>query len=299
MSGKTINADLLERLPGSPPPSRRLTATGNKVREQLDLARHAIRNVASGRKLMQMIGSEPGLGKTYLTLQELRALGIRVDWVAPATDVAFVEVLYDYRDEKVIVLDDSDGLARSERVASITKMAFGPTGTVIRDTSKARKNALKEGNDKHDPSIPPPQFKVRCGLIWLTNINFTDPANIANHMAPHFRALCSRGLDPMWIDTSDTEDLFRYCVWLGTEGNMLRGLQITKPVSEAAIKWFIENRDCLREVSPRTLRRCAETMMQGYNETELELALKAFMFGDPVQSLPNMQIPRITGGKWA
>jgi hypothetical protein len=305
MSGK-IDPGLIERLPGgAKTPSQ--PATGNKVREQLNLARHVIRNVARGRSLMQMIGSEPGLGKTHITLQELKAMGIQVEWVAPDNVAAFVQGLYDHRDKKVIVLNDCDVLARSERVAGIAKMAWDElTRTVSRGTMKAWNNAREKEREeagdekaKYDPLIPPSRFKVRCGLIWLTNINFNDPANVEKHMAPHFRALCSRGLDPMWIDTSDTEDLFRYCIWLGTEGNMLRNLQMRKPVVEAAIGWFIENRNRLQELSPRTLRRCAETMMQDYTEAELELALRPFLVAEPVRSLPDVHIPKIIGGgKW-
>jgi hypothetical protein len=296
-SGKAINADLLERRIGERP-SRRATATRNLIREQLDLVREAIRAVAHGHKRMQLIGSEPGLGKTFTTLQELRALGIRAENVAPANEAALVKTLYDHRDGKVLVLDDCDTLARSERVAGITKMAFGPTRTVVWDTVEARKNALKEGHDDHDPNTPPPRFKVRCGLIWLTNVNFTDTAanSVEKHMAAHFRALCSRGLDPIWIDTSNEQDLFQYCIWLGTEGNMLRSLRMSKSLSERAVAWFIENRDYLKEVSPRQLVRAAE-MIQAVGEKAR--LLQTLLWNEQVRHLPGMPVPRLIGaGKW-
>jgi hypothetical protein len=294
---RTITPDL--SLDGKRSQQQRPAATGNIVREQLDLVRHAIRAVALGHKPLQLIGSEPGLGKSFTTLQELKALGIPVNYVAPANVFAFVKALYDHRNDKILVLDDCDALARSERVAGITKMAFGPTRTVVWDTIEARDNAAKEGHDDHDPNIPPPLFKVRCGLIWLSNIDFTedDAVNVAKHMAPHFKALCSRGLDPIWIDTSDEEDLFQYCVWLGTEGNMLRSLRLSKSVSEAAIAWFIEDRNYLKEISPRQLRRAAE-MIQAVGESAR--LLQTLLFNEEVRHLPAMRVPKInSGGKWA
>jgi hypothetical protein len=266
----------------------------NFVREQIETIRHVIRAVAQGHKPMQMIGSEPGLGKTYITLQGLKALGIRVENVAPANDAAFVKTLYDHRNDEVLVLDDCDALARSERVAGIAKMAWGLSRLVVRDTVEARRNALAD-HSKRDPSIPPPRFEVRCRLIWLTNIDFTDPTNIEKHMAPHFRAMCSRGLHPIWIDTSDVEDLFRYCVSLVTDENMLRNLQLRKPDAEKAVAWFIENRNYLKEISPRCLVHIA-TLIQGRSEQ----LLRTLRYDQPKRNIPAMRAPRIIGaGKWA
>jgi hypothetical protein len=281
MAGRIIDAATAEKV------------NHNGVREQLDMARDAIRAVARGHKPMQMIGSDPGLGKTYMTLQELKALGIRVENVAPANDTAFVKTLFDHRNDEILVLDDCDALARSERVAGIAKMAWGLSRLVIRDTVEARKNALAD-DCKRDPTIPPPRFEVRCRLIWLTNIDFTDPANVEKHMAPHFRAMCSRGLHPIWIDTSDVDDLFRYCIWLGTEGQMLRNLQLRKADAEKAIAWFIENRNHLKEVSPRQLVHVA-TLIQGRSDQLLRL----LRHDQPNWHIPARPIPRIIGaGKW-
>jgi hypothetical protein len=282
MAGRIIDAATAEKV------------NHNGVREQLDMAREAIQAVARGHKPMQMIGSDPGLGKTYITLQGLKALGIRVENVAPANDAAFVKTLYDHRNDEVLVLDDCDALARSERVAGIAKMAWGLSRLVTRDTVEARKNALAD-DCKRDPTIPPPRFEVRCRLIWLTNIDFTDPANVEKHMAPHFRAMCSRGLHPIWIDTSDVEDLFRYCVSLVTEENMLRNLQLRKPDAEKAVAWFIENRNYLKEISPQCLVHIA-TLIQGRSEH----LLRTLRYDQRKRNIPAMRAPRIIGaGKWA
>ena len=275
----------------------------NAVREQIEAVRHLIRAVGRGDKLMQLICSEPGLGKTWIVGHELKKLGIKVEPLAPANDAAFVKALYDHRDDQVVVFDDFDALARSEGVVSIAKMAWGPTRTVVRHTVEARKNTAREeaGDDKFDSSIPPGDFKIRPGLIWLSNLNYEDPAMVINaRMVPHFRALCSRSLDPVWIDTSDEEDLFRYCIWLGTEGNMLNDKQMKKEIAEKAIAWFIEHRNRLTEVSPRRLGDAAEYFQQRLGDAEPYMLGRLLSAKPERNVLPGgMAIPKIIGaGKW-
>jgi hypothetical protein len=267
----------------------------NFVREQIEAVRHLIRAVGRGDKLMQLICSEPGMGKSYIVKQELRRLGHKVENVAPANESAFVKALYDHKDDPVLVLDDCDALARSERVAWIFKMAFGPDRVVVHHTVEARKNEQAD-DDRYNPNIPPQRFPITCRLIWLSNINFTDSTNVKNHMAPHFRAMCSRGLDPFWIDTSDEDDLFRYCIWLGTSGNMFSRMR--KPIAEAAVEWFIVNRNRLIEVSPRTLMRAAEYFQQRLGDAEPYM-LGRLLSVKQERNLPGMPIPKIIGaGKW-
>src|SRR5438034_4509425 len=69
----------------------------NAVREQIEAVRHLIRAVGRGDKLMQLICSESGLGKTWIVGHELKKLGIKVEPLAPANDAAFVKALYDHR----------------------------------------------------------------------------------------------------------------------------------------------------------------------------------------------------------
>jgi hypothetical protein len=267
----------------------------NVVQEQVAAVRHLIRAVGRGDKLMQLICSDPGIGKSYIVKQELRRVGTKVENVAPANESAFVKALYDHKDDPVLVLDDFDALANAVGVASIFKMAFGPDRVVVHHTVEARKNEQAD-DDRHNPNIPPQRFKIGCGLIWLSNINFTDPANVKNHMAPHFRAMCSRGLDPFWIDTSDQDDLFRYCIWLGTEGNMFSRMR--KPIAEAAVEWFIVNRNRLIEISPRTLMRAAEYFQQRLGGAEPYM-LGRLLSVKQERNLPGMAIPKIIGrGRW-
>src|SRR6266536_1040668 len=101
-------------------------STNNPLRQGYEVAEAAIRAVIAGRKPMQMICSRTGLGKTYLVRQQARRADIKPEFVSPHNEAALAETLYRLRDQAVIVLDDCDVLARSERVANLFKMAFGP-----------------------------------------------------------------------------------------------------------------------------------------------------------------------------
>ena len=131
---------------------------------------------------------------------------------------------------------------------------------------QGNKNArLKGRSKKYDATIPPRQYKVRCTLVWLSNLNFVTSLNqIPSDMRITFEAICSRGGDPMWIDGPDT-DIFRYTIWLATKGDLLRKVMnnngLIQPVSRTAsveaVNWFNQNRNRLRELSPRTLAAVA------------------------------------------
>lgn len=253
----------------------------NKIRAQLDIARTAIRAVTLGSKRMQLLCSASGIGKTILVLEELRRAAIRVQYVCPTSASSLVRELYHHRNQPIIFLDDCDKLFRSETVANIAKMAFGPQSLVIYPSVEAIKNAAckASGSPKYDPTIPPVRFPFRGKLIWCSNLNLTDEKIIAEKMLPHFRALLSRGLDPIWIDTSDSVELFEYVVWLATEGGMLNKEGFSRAASEEAVNWFIRNRNRVKELSPRQIVRAAGIIKNFGNDEKTKQALLGLMIG--------------------
>jgi hypothetical protein len=98
-------------------------------------------------------------------------------------------------------------------------------------------------------------------------------------MLPHFRALLSRGLDPIWIDTSDSVELFEYVVWLATEGGMLNKEGFSRAASEEAVNWFIRNRNRVKELSPRQIVRAAGIIKYFGNDEKTKQALLGLMIG--------------------
>jgi hypothetical protein len=213
-----------------------------------------------------------------------------------------VRELYRHRHQPIIFLDDCDKLFRSETIANIAKMAFGPQNLVIFSSVEAIKNGERKasGSPKYDPTIPPVRFSFRGKLIWCSNLNLTEEKIVAAKMLPHFRALLSRGLDPIWIDTSDSVELVEYVVWLATEGGMLNKEGFSRPVSEEAVNWFITNRNRVKEISPRQLARAARTIRDFSNNETMKQALLGLMLGrDRKQIIPEMAFMENIGrNKW-
>jgi hypothetical protein len=274
----------------------------NSIRAHFEVARIAIRAVITGSKPMQMICSDPGLGKSQAVEEECRKAGIKASHVTPTNVASFVKELYDHRNKPVAIFDDCDRLLRSETCANIAKMAFGPQRMVIHNTVEARKNEQrrKNGDPKYDSGIPPQRFHFRAKLIWCSNLNFSDPAIIKSHMKPHFQALVSRGLHPIWIDSSNIEELFEYVIWLGTEGGMLNKKGMSKSVSEEAMNWFITNRNRLQEISPRQLLHVATIIRDmGFDERTKRVLLRLLLSSKEEHNISSAPLLEIVGcNRW-
>src|SRR5262249_27393770 len=130
--------------------------------------------------------------------------------------------------------------------------------------------ARKEQGKTFDRNIPPPTFKIKAGLVWLSNKNFTDESVINSEMVPHFRAMVSRGLDPIWIDSSNPQNMFDYTLWLDIEQRLLihQDQAPNKKQHDDGLDWWVTNRHRLREISPRSLVEAVRRMKQFNGEPE-------------------------------
>ncbi len=279
---------------GSPLP----LTTNNPLRQGYQVAEAAIRAVIAGRKPMQMVCSRPGLGKTYLVTRELRRLGIKPSFISPHNEAALAETLYRLRDQAVIVLDDCDMLVRSERVANIFKQAFGPARVVNYQTKRTLAVDRVRSPLTDALSMMPSSFGVNARLIWLSNIDFTNDTTVSDHMAPHFKAMVSRGLDPIWINSDDEADYFQFVLWLVIERNMLRSHGFPAKITVSALNWFITHRNHLKELSPRTMVRIADTFKQHPDERDRDLMLTLMLTKEPLRQIPGIPAMKIVGHKW-
>jgi hypothetical protein len=240
------------------------TIETNKTKIAFDRLYTLAALVFTGKKTLQMFCSVPGLGKTEAVLRCGKKLGLELHYASPTTVAGFCMDLWANRDRSYF-LDDVDTLASSEPCANIAKMAFGTQRLVNCPTTKGmlkNEEFRLSGDERYDPAIPQPSFKLgpTFGLLWNTNKNFTDPSVIDKDMAPHFAALVSRGLDPLWIP-NDPQSLFDYTLWMIVGKGMLRGFRIGDPnpmnggfsaehVNDT-IQFFCKNALRLKEISPR------------------------------------------------
>jgi hypothetical protein len=252
-----------------------------------------MRDVATGRRIMCMVCSDTGYGKTHEAKKILRMLGIAFAEVNPKTDNALVQVLWGFasgavlvkgRRVVVIIVDDVDALARNETPSNLMKSAFGAERKIIFETPAALRNEQRRIDESphYRKEIAPPQFNVPVRLIWLSNVNWTDPA-VFGSTPEHFKALVSKGLDPLWIPNDAEHDglaVFQYAHWLATEGKGLRSLGFPYEVARDAIAFYVNNVQRLIDICPRRLTQIAEVIRSNVNPGERDLRLRSMLRPD-------------------
>ena len=241
--------------------------------------------VLTGKKPWQMFCSDPGFGKTEIVLRAMKKHGLHPHYSSPSSASAFCADLWKHRNGPYF-LDDCDRLARSEGPANIAKMAFGAQRLVVCPTTIAiQRNEERRlsGNDRYDPGIPEPTFRLgpNFGLIWNSNKDFTNPDAIEKEMLTDFMALVSRGLDPYWIP-NDPQSLFDYTLWMVACNQMLRGHPMGARDNNSGgfsaehvndvLRFFCEHGQHLKEVSPRMAHKLA---MSRRHDSHYEDAWKA------------------------
>jgi hypothetical protein len=241
--------------------ARRLRAA---VRRCLYIATRALqtqaRLVATGGLEFACWGSAPGFGKTHLVNAACRAANVSFKPISLTSYHAGVQTLWQNRNLDVCTIDDSETLARQEELCNLAKQVFG-SEHVCRvghrkyyENEQNRISCDENKQLKYRPDWPPPIFQFRPRVMWLTNTDYRTMDNVSATMQPHLKALISRGLCPDWIPTDDPDECFEYCLWLGTDGGMLRSCGMSRTVTEDTLNWFWEHRNRLREISPRMLK---------------------------------------------
>ena len=186
-----------------------------------------------------------GIGKTKVF--ELLCRQYHVHPALMSSDInpyQYVQQLYRYRNSPIICLDDAGNMDTASSIGEFTKAAFGPTRTV-------RHNI--KGTKKEPP--PPEEFKVSAALVWLTNKDFDDEMNTRKNARRPFAALLTRAnVLNMDLGVSDT-DVFNYTLLLATQDKMFEKANnlITDKAKINAINWYIEHRNQLKDITPRTL----------------------------------------------
>ena len=288
-----------------------------RVDENLDLC-------FSGKKRMLLVCSAPGLGKTERILRRCRKHGSKPHYASPTNATGLCIDLWKHRNSPYL-LDDVDTLARIEACANVIKMAFGPqrivipptTGLILRNEDYRLKGHPKFISDdpsreefrnavhpRYDPNIPPPEFTLGplSSLVWSSNKNYTDPNVIATELQPDFAALLSRGLDPVWIP-NEPQELLDFTLHMVVAEGMLRGLPFgAKDNSEGAfsaevvnevLRFFCENAERLKEISPRAIWKLA---MSRRNDPNYQAAWKEALLAEPKWQLDVPEIPQVGPG---
>lgn len=120
--------------------------------------------VASNNWHLLLMG-EPGSGKTQTVVDTLDKL-IPNQWAGikgTSSGVGIYRFLYENRNKKVVVIDDSDAIYNTPEAVEILKAAM--------DTKKDRKISWMKQNVNLNTIGIPNSFEVNCHIILITNSN--------------------------------------------------------------------------------------------------------------------------------
>jgi hypothetical protein len=224
---------------------------------------------ACGNRMMIMLCSDPGMGKTEIVAQVLRRNHVDHHNLSPGTTASFVDALWVHRNS-LLWIDDCEALAHDLVALSIGKSFWGASAICISPSSKRidlnELRRIGEAKGEYDPTIAPPEFRrgPNHALVWCTNHNYSDPTKLPKRIATDFAALISKGLDPLWIP-SDPQHCFDYTIWMVLNGMLRRhplvGQQgsggFSLEIAQASLDFFIEKYRWLPEVTPRIVTKLA------------------------------------------
>ena len=242
-------------------------------------ARLAFEDVAAGRRIMCLVCGMTGVGKTLEARRALRKAGVPFhEFGVTPSERDLVKLMWfitcgiiTYRGRRILVViaDDQDGLARRETILNHLKGMFGsdrrrvtfPSSEALRNEEyKNSENAKDRANDR--ATIAPSGFDIDIRLIWLSNLDYTDPGIIAT-LPSHFHAMVSKGLDPLCIPNDaahDGRDVFLFTHYLATEKNSLGGAGYSYEVARQAVRFYVENVHRLIDIPPRRLAMIAKVI---------------------------------------
>jgi hypothetical protein len=295
--------------------------TANAVWTDMQTASLLIDMIASGQKLMQLICSPSGFGKTAIAKKRFKHHGILAEDPAqrrqavrdalagtanpkkpklfiearPDRPISLVRVLLRCArlSAAVLLFDDPGKIAGDEASCDILKTTFGAQRTVAFETPEITRNEewRISGHNGYDPFLPPPSFRIPASLgwLWLANTNFTNAtvlAKLGNHFAPR--------LNPFWIRDDaehDNYDLFLYVVYLATEQNLLRGMGFPYDVVRRAVSFYVTHVNRLIDLCPRRLELIARAFGGNLPPAALEAELVSMLDRTNQDIRPKLKLP--------
>jgi hypothetical protein len=263
----------------------------NPIPAQLRLMQEKARLVAKEPVVCTAVFGSAGIGKTFLTERVLAASGVPYR-LTRGSGVGLLMSAYELRDGGVLMMDDCDELVIGGGQTQTNRMKELLAPQTVRTIHNYTKEAA-EGK-----GLLPPVFQVRCGVIWLTNL---DIGKLPEKVMNRINSLIDRGLSPINI-SQEPLDLLNYVEHLVATGEMRlnagrnskNGLPDNLSLGETndVLEYFHMNAWRLQTISVRTLERLARYRRLAPDRwremADSELRTKPISSGD-LPSLPTIQ----------
>jgi hypothetical protein len=232
-----------------------------RLRERFEILEDMTRAVKKGDVRAMIVSGAPGVGKSFGVEKVLAKHQLMAD-VADDQKLKKFEIvkgamsaiglyskLYEYSAEKcILVFDDCDSVLLDDLSLNILKAAL--------DTSKKRTIHWNTDSRLLRSEGVPNSFEFKGGAIFITNINF---ANIkSKKLQDHLAALESRCHYVDLTIHTEREKMLRIKQIVGD--GMLEEYEFTPEANAELIDFIDANKKRLRELSLRTVLKCADLM---------------------------------------
>ncbi len=178
---------------------------------------------------------------------------------------AFFDILSEYRDQRLIYMDDWDTLLTNASNQALIKSAFGPDRRAVLQSVKLKNLEAKKGTAGTDASET--DFLVSSKLVWLSNKNVEYFR--ANNV--DLDAIFDRSFPPIFVTGSDV-DLFRYVVymtvWNGLGKTDDKGTAYDLKTRIESLIWYNENRNRTIKLSFRGIEDACDIIAHDPNKTK-------------------------------
>ena len=228
-----------------------------RLRERFDVLKDMTAAVKAGDVRAMIVTGPPGVGKSFGVQEVLEkenlfaTLGDRppkYEFVKGAMSaVGLYAKLYQYSaKDEVLVFDDCDSILLDDLSLNILKAAL--------DSSKKRRICWNTDSRSLRSEGIPNEFEYQGGCIFITNLKFENVKS--KKLKDHLEALESRcHFIDLGMDT-EREKVLR--IKQIVEDGMLKSYDISKRVQDDIVKYVIDNKERLRELSLRTVLKIAD-----------------------------------------
>ena len=228
-----------------------------RIRERFQILDDMTAAANRGDVRALIVSGPPGVGKSHGVQERLNRANLMSKMKdikdtctfikGACTPIALYKTLYEYRQTKnVIVFDDTDSILYDEISLNLLKAAL--------DTGKTRRiNWLAESRTLREEDIPK-SFEFNGSVIFITNLKL---GNVRGKIKDHVEALFSRCHYLDLTMDNDREKLLRI-KQVAMDSNLFESNDLTQDEGNEVIEFIETNQNRLRELSIRTLIKCAE-----------------------------------------
>lgn len=227
-----------------------------RIKDRFAVLSDLVDDVVSGDVTSLIVSGPPGLGKSYLVEDRIKAAEDYRIIKGHASAKALYETLFEHSDEgSILVFDDCDSIFTDEKSLNLLKTALDTTETRVLSwlTSGPFGGEALEGS-------APQHFVFKGSIIFITNLDFDGMIAKQNKIAKHLEAIVSRAhyIDLLMKSQRD------YIIRIKQVVRDTRMLADMLPHEAADVIKFIEDNTAkLREISLRTALKVATLRKSG------------------------------------